>query len=165
MTRSLNRITAIQSTVAYRMYRSSRLIRHLHYLTFQRNGFDLTPEQWFILNKLAVKSPQSQTELGERMIDDRPNMTRLLMTLEKKGWISRRTDVHDRRRSEVQLTEDGIRLLEECLPLAVKVRDQMRLEITDQELEIFWSVLDKLDHNIEAIIQGMPASPAMDSSE
>jgi MarR family transcriptional regulator, transcriptional regulator for hemolysin len=162
---SLEGITAIQDTVAYRMYRSSRLIRHLHFLTFQRNGFDLTPEQWFILNKLAFKSPQSQTELGESLIDDRPNMTRLLVTLEKKGWISRRTDAQDRRRSEVQLTEDGRRLLEQCLPLAEKVRDLMRLDLTQEEMDGFWSVLDKLDRNIEAIIQGMPPSLPADDGE
>lgn len=162
---SIPGITAIQNTVAYRMYRSSRLIRHLHFLTFQRNGFDLTPEQWFILNKLAVKSPQSQTELGEPLIDDRPNMTRLLVTLEKKGYISRKTDTQDRRRSEVQLTEEGTRLLEQCLPLAERVRDQMRTGLSAEELNQFWTLLDKLDHNIETIILGMPPAVDADSSE
>jgi MarR family transcriptional regulator, transcriptional regulator for hemolysin len=163
MKQPLEDLTAIQETVAYRMYRSSRLIRHLHFLTFQRNGFDLTPEQWFILNKLAVKSPQSQTELGESLIDDRPNMTRLLVTLEKKGLISRRTDAADRRKTEVQLTKAGISLLEQCLPLAVKVRDLMRTDIRDSEMESLWRVLDKLDSNIEAIIHGL--SPESEGSK
>lgn len=145
----------IRQTVAYRMYRTSRLIRHLHYLTFQRNGFDMTPEQWFILNKLAERSPQSQTELGESLIDDRPNMTRLLTALEKKGYISRRTDERDRRKSEVQLTDTGRELLEECLPLAQQVRDRMREHISQEEIERFWSVLNKLDDNIESIIVQM----------
>lgn len=161
MKQPIQDMTAIQDTVAYRMYRSSRLIRHLHFLTFQRNGFDLTPEQWFILNKLALKSPQSQTELGESLIDDRPNMTRLLVTLEKKGFITRRTDSADRRKTEVQLTEEGSALLEQCLPLAVKVRDRMRAEITDTDMAGFWKVLDKLDSNIEGIIRGL--SPETDS--
>lgn len=162
---SLTDITAIQDTVAYRMYRTSRLIRHLHFLTFQRNGFDITPEQWFILNKLAKRSPQSQTELGESLIDDRPNMTRLLVTLEKKGLISRKTDPQDRRKTEVQLTEAGISLLEECLPLAERVRDLMRPGLSAEEMDSFWQVMDKLDRNIETIIQEMPPSPGMDSSE
>lgn len=155
MKQSMEGFTAIQETVAYRMYRSSRLIRHLHFLTFQDNGFDVTPEQWFILNKLAKKSPQSQTELGESVIDDRPNMTRLLVTLEKKGLVSRRTDALDRRKTEVQLTEAGHSLLQQCLPSAVEARDLMRAAISDSEMESFWRVLDKLDSNIEAIIQGM----------
>lgn len=148
----------IQETVAYRMYRSSRLIRHLHYLIFQEHGFDLTPEQWFILNKLAVKSPQSQTELGESIMDDRPNMTRILLTLEKKGWISRKTDEKDRRKSEVQLTDQGRQVLAECLPPAVRARDRMRDAIPDEDLEVFWRVLHRLDQNIEGIIQN--ESPA-----
>lgn len=142
----------IHETIAYRMYRSSRLIRHLHYLTFQRNGFDLTPEQWFILNKLALKCPQSQTELGESIMDDRPNMTRILLTLEKKGWIFRKTDEKDRRKSEVQLTEEGQQVLNACLPYAVRARDHMRHNISDEEMACFWRVLDKLDNNIEEII-------------
>ena len=153
MNETISGSPGIRQTVAYRMYRTSRLIRHLHYLTFQRNGFDLTPEQWFILNKLAERSPQSQTELGESLIDDRPNMTRLLAALEKKGLISRRTDVRDRRKSEVQLTAAGRGLLDECLPLAKQARDQMRAFITEEELNGFWKVLDKLDGNIESIIE------------
>jgi MarR family transcriptional regulator, transcriptional regulator for hemolysin len=147
----------IQDTVAFRMYRSSRLVRHLHYMTFQQSGFDLTPEQWFILNKLAVRSPQSQTELGESIMDDRPNMTRILLTLEKKGWISRRTDEKDRRKSEVQLTDEGSHVLDACLPAAVRARDQLRNAISDEEMLVFWRVLDKLDHNIEGIIRNSPS--------
>lgn len=146
-------IVPIQETIAYRLYRSSRLVRHLHYQTFQKSGFDLTPEQWFILNKLAIKSPQSQTELGESIMDDRPNMTRILLTLERKGWITRRTDEKDRRKSEVQVTSEGRHVMEECLPLAVQARDLMRNAITDEEMGIFWQVLDKLDVNMEGIIR------------
>lgn len=149
----------IQDTVAYGMYRSSRLVRHLHYLTFQRSGFDLTPEQWFILNKLAVKSPQSQTELGESVIDDRPNMTRILLTLEKKGWISRRMDAKDRRKTEVQLTSAGEDLLTRCLPLAISMREQIRSGISDKEMDNFWRVLNKLDSNIEGIISNESPVP------
>lgn len=142
----------IEETVAYRMYRTSRLIRHIHYLTFQQHGFDLTPEQWFILNKLAAKSPQSQTELGENLIDDRPNMTRLLSTLEKKGWITRRPDASDRRKTEVELTPEGQGILERGMPLALKVRDELRMGIDDKDLSGLWNVLDRLDGNMEAII-------------
>ncbi|MDF2923423.1 MAG: hypothetical protein K0R57_2337 [Paenibacillaceae bacterium] len=152
MTQSDQPIVPIQETVAYRIYRSSRLVRHLHFLTFQRSGFDLTPEQWFILNKLALRSPQSQTELGESIMDDRPNMTRILLTLEKKGWVARRTDEKDRRKTEVQLTDAGREVLAECLPSAIQVRDQLRSGVSDEELQQFWQVLDKLDLNMEGII-------------
>lgn len=144
----------IQETVAFRMYRTSRLIRHLHYLTFQQSGFDLTPEQWFVLNKLAVKSPQSQTELGDSIMDDRPNMTRILLTMEKKNLISRRTDDKDKRKSEVHLTEEGRRVLQACLPSAVDVRDKLRLGITEEEMNAFWPVLDALDRNMERMFAG-----------
>lgn len=143
----------INETIAYRLYRSSRLVRHLHYQTFQQSGFDLTPEQWFILNKLAQRSPQSQTELGESLMDDRPNMTRILLTLEKKGWICRRTDEKDRRKSEVQLTVEGETVLRECLPLAAKARDMLRSSISEEEIEAFWKVLNKLDRNMENIFR------------
>lgn len=149
-------IVPIQETVAFRMYRTSRLIRHLHYITFQQNGFDLTPEQWFILNKLAVKSPQSQTELGDSIMDDRPNMTRILLTMEKKHLISRRADHTDKRKSEVHLTEAGRQVLAACLPSAVHVRDRLRHSIGEEDMQAFWRVMDALDRNMQIMFTDTP---------
>lgn len=148
----------IQETVAFRMYRTSRLIRHLHYITFQQSGFDLTPEQWFILNKLAVKSPQSQTELGDSIMDDRPNMTRILLTMEKKKLIVRRADRTDKRKSEVHLTDEGRHVLEACLPSAVHVRDRLRHSIGEEDMQAFWRVMDALDQNMQTMFGEEDAS-------
>ncbi|MFD2673616.1 MarR family winged helix-turn-helix transcriptional regulator [Marinicrinis sediminis] len=138
----------IEETIAYRMYRTSRLIRHLHYMTLQQNGFDLSPEQWFILNKLHVKSPQTQIELGESLIDDRPNMTRLLNAMEKKGWVKRQPDTRDRRKMQVHVTEEGLALIEACLPPVKKAREAMRHELDAADLAAFWRTLDQLDANL-----------------
>jgi DNA-binding MarR family transcriptional regulator len=153
MQESTSSIVPIQETVAFRMYRTSRLIRHLHYITFQQSGFDLTPEQWFILNKLAVKSPQSQTELGDSIMDDRPNMTRILLTMEKKNLISRRADHTDKRKSEVHLSDEGRRVLEACLPSAVHVRDKLRQSIDEEDMQAFWRVMNTLDLNMQTLFE------------
>ena len=41
----------------------------------------LSPEQWFIVQRLAHRSPRHQIELADRVLGDAPNITRLIDAL------------------------------------------------------------------------------------
>src|SRR5262245_58527440 len=97
----------ITDSLAYRIHRCARLLRK-HFLTLgARDGFDLTPEQWFVLNKLAWDDGLSQVELGDAIFADRPNMTRIVQSLENKSLVRREGDPEDQRRQRVYLTTRG----------------------------------------------------------
>lgn len=66
-----------------------------------------------VLGRLDREGPQSTVDLAgaERV---RPqSMGQTLAELETQGLISRRPDVHDRRRTLIELTDDGRRVLAE----------------------------------------------------
>ncbi|HEY3728838.1 MAG TPA: MarR family transcriptional regulator [Solirubrobacteraceae bacterium] len=66
-----------------------------------------------VLGRLDREGPQSTVDLAgaERV---RPqSMGQTLTDLEAQGLISRRPDVHDRRRTLIELTDDGRRVLAE----------------------------------------------------
>src|ERR671918_1689936 len=85
---------------------AQRLKYELH-RTFQAHGYDITPEQWAVLNRLWEEDGLSQVELAERTFKDKPGTTRILNLLEKKVVVVRRPDEKDGRVLRVFLTKVG----------------------------------------------------------
>lgn len=75
--------------------------------------FGLTMQQFNILRILRGKAPEPATirELTEKMIDKMSNASRLVERLRQKGLVDRRPCATDRRRVEVRITPEGMRLL------------------------------------------------------
>lgn len=110
--------------------------------------YDITAEQWAVLNRLWEEDGVTQKELAERTAKDQPNTGRILDKLEKKGFISRHSDSKDRRILMVLLTPKGQELKNEMIPLAVEVLQRARKDIPDDELEVLKNILQKLARNI-----------------
>jgi DNA-binding MarR family transcriptional regulator len=73
---------------------------------------ELSPTQYNVLRILrGAAEPLTCGEIGKRMITRDPDITRLLDRLKKRGLISRRREVRDRRTVLVQITPAGLALL------------------------------------------------------
>lgn len=75
--------------------------------------FGLSATQYNALRILRGAGPHglSCNEVGKRMINHDPDITRLLDRLERRDFISRGRDAKDRRVIKVCITESGLRLL------------------------------------------------------
>ena len=86
---------------------------------FQAKGFNVTPEQWGVLNRLWENEGMHQSALAQRAAKDRHNITRILNLLEKNGFIFRTPDGEDKRRLNVYLTEEGKALKQKLIPIVI----------------------------------------------
>lgn len=83
-------------------------------------------------------------EVGERMIERTPGVTRIVDRLEKKGWVSRDRGVEDRRRVWCRITGAGLELLER-LDHPVDATDTAIFSaLEDGDLETLIQLLDAL---------------------
>ena len=75
--------------------------------------YDLTPQQYHVLRILRVAHPEPlpTLQIGSRMIEQCPGVTRILDRLVEKGLV-RRERGHDRRQVHCSLTEEGLSVLE-----------------------------------------------------
>lgn len=73
----------------------------------------ITNAQYNVLRILRGRHPGCATcsEIGERLLDRTPDVTRLLVRLESAGWVRRQRADYDRRVVEVEITESGLALL------------------------------------------------------
>jgi len=115
---------------------------------FKGAGIDVTPEQFGILARLAVEQGMNQAQLAERMLKDRPNMTRLLNQLEKRGYIERRRDSSDKRIFRIFLTGDGRGVQEELMPVFERHLDELLEGILGPDRKAVCGILKKIVSNI-----------------
>ena len=81
-------------------------------------GYGLTGEQYNILRILRGAGQEGHPcgEIGNRMVDRSPDVTRRIDTLEKEGLVERERSLGDRRVVNVKITAKGMSLLDTISP-------------------------------------------------
>lgn len=94
------------------LLRTTDLAKHRFTDLFEAEG--VTFQQYNVLRILRGAGEQGlpTLEVGERMIERTPGVTRIVDRLEKKGWVSRDRGVKDRRRVWCRITTEGLSLLD-----------------------------------------------------
>ncbi|MFL5358328.1 MarR family winged helix-turn-helix transcriptional regulator [Archangium sp.] len=115
----------------------SHLQRHLASL-------EMTPPQLAVLEALLHLGPMSQGELGRKLLRSNPNMTALLDTLERNGWVARERGPEDRRVVRVNLTPEGQRVIEKVFPVHAAHIAALMGALTAEEQEQLGALCKKL---------------------
>lgn len=136
---------ALVQAHAYRLTRLGRLLRRSLIATLKSWGVELSPEQYFLIWRLHERDGRVQGELVDPLMDDRPNITRLLDGLQKKGLVERRRDPEDARRWRVFLTPEGRALMDRLLPEVVTLRQTLLGDISPADLAALERVMDHLE--------------------
>jgi DNA-binding MarR family transcriptional regulator len=100
---------AHEATLA--LLRTADLLTRALARTIEPHG--ITAQQYNVLRILrgAAPDPLPTLEIGERMIEQTPGITRLLDRLEAKGLVARNRCTSDRRQVHCHITDAGMALL------------------------------------------------------
>ena len=91
------------------------------------------------------------TDLSEKYLNDAPNVTRLLDSLQAKGLIERRPDLSDRRKHTLYSTKLGRQKWKDLVNLIRKERRELYQGITTEDLAQFLSTAAILEVNAIAM--------------
>lgn len=139
----------LQDSFGYLINLAAQRLKYELHQTFQERGYDVTPEQWVVLNRLWEQDGLSQVELAERTFKDKPGTTRILNLLEKKRLVARRPDESDGRVMRVFLTKSGLEIKEKLVACAEAVLQKGSQDFTKEEVTQFKLLLNKLLRNLE----------------
>ncbi|PHQ28218.1 MarR family winged helix-turn-helix transcriptional regulator [Leeuwenhoekiella nanhaiensis] len=108
--------------------------------------YDLTTPQFNVLRILRGQKgkPASLACIQDRMVDRNSNTTRLVDKLIKKDWVKRRVCPDNRRMVEIEITPDGLKVLEQLDPLTRELNAKNVAPLTQDELLTLNKLLDKL---------------------
>ena len=138
----------IDQTIGYALNRCTILLRLNLAQQFSANGYDITPEEWVILNRLWQKDGRSQSDLARTTIKDKTTVTRHLNRMERKGLIVRQSSTADARVNLIFLTPAAEALKTALIPLARELLSAGIAGIDQSEMAITLSVLKKIEQNL-----------------
>jgi DNA-binding MarR family transcriptional regulator len=109
----------------------------------------------------GADGPITPSEISARVLVPSATMTATLDTLERRGWIERRTNPEDRRSILVSVTEEGRAVCDRMLAGVRAVESQTLGVLTDRELATLLRLLDKVLAQA-AVLAADPAPPPLD---
>ena len=124
--------------------------RFKKYMTafFQEGGYNITPEQFLLLDALWDMGVMSQQKIADTMLKDKNSVVKLVDTLEKKGLVRRIADNRDRRQNLIEVTPEAIAIKVGVTALAINAVDLITKDIPKDDLHIFINVLSEMAENM-----------------
>jgi DNA-binding MarR family transcriptional regulator len=134
--------SAVHKAVVNIMFTDGWLSNHLRDVFKNHN---LTPQQYNVLRILRGKYPESlnPSDIKAVMLDKNPDLTRLCDRLLKRNLIDRCIDDGNRRKMNIRITEDGLKMLNLIDPIMIEFNEKVAT-ITEEEAVILSNLLDKL---------------------
>lgn len=123
-------------------------IRNALQKQFNDAGFDLTVDQWVVLDHIARNPGISQNTLSEITTKDAPTVTRIIDLLSQKGLAERRMADTDRRKFLVFLTEAGQTKYDDVLPVVSAMRRKGWGNLSDDDYQHFVKIMDSIYQNM-----------------
>lgn len=115
-----------------------------------QHELNITVEQWVFLKVVSESpAPVIQNDLALITQRNKASLTRLLTTLEKKGFIFRKTLEQDSRKKYVFISEKGTELFNNTRPFFIAAMQKIQSGISDAELDQFFKIITQIQYNIQ----------------
>lgn len=115
----------------------------------QKNGINVTPEQYLVLDILWERPSLSQQNIADIIQKDKNSVTKIIDSLERKNLVKRVVDKRDRRINKIELTSEGLALEKIITEVAVNYMNEVIEGIDGKDLDKLVEVMRKLKNNLE----------------
>lgn len=105
---------------------------------------DVTEQQWRVIRVLDEAGMLDASEVAERAFILAPSLTRMIRTLEERGFISRHKDQKDGRRVLLKLAPAGAAIIRQVLPDNRKIYAALEARYGRERLDSLMDMLDEL---------------------
>lgn len=140
----------IDHSLGFIINHAGRRLSQLLSLHFQ--PYDITTEQWTVLNRLAEQDGITQKDLAHRAEKDQTNITRILDQLQRKGLVERRPNSVDRRSFLTFITDKGKSLNQVLLPIESQVVNSAMDGLSKEDMERLRAALILITRNANRTI-------------
>lgn len=110
--------------------------------------YKITRTQWIALYFINKNKMITQRELSDKLSLKEPTVARLLDKMEYWGWLVRISSEQDKRKKLLRLTQQGKKIEAEISIVAEQFRDDLVKGISNKDLAIYDSVLNRMLENI-----------------
>lgn len=134
----------------YLPYRLTVIASHLSakLASQYKKQYGISIPEWRVLLNVAYSENVSVRDIEKRVSLEKSKVSRAASKLEAKGYLTKRVDHNDRRLLKLVITDQGVALLNELIPLAQAFQSELNTILGDQE-ETLHLALDRLGEQEE----------------
>lgn len=111
---------------------------------------DMSMSIGYVLLNIDAENGTPATKIGPSIGMEARSLTRMLKTLEEKGWIYREVDSKDKRFVKVFLTEEGRKRRSFARQGVIAFNKKIQEEISSERLSIFIDVMNDIKKIVES---------------
>jgi len=114
-----------------------------------RQRFGLSVPEWRVMAVLGDSGPLTQRDLTRLTVMDKVAVNRACKVLEERGLASRQPNAQDGRSHLLELTEAGVRMHDEIMPLALEMERRLFANFAPEEIDQFRHLLDRVRGEVD----------------
>ncbi len=103
--------------------------------------------QWIAMYYIHNSEYLTQKGLADKMSIREPTVARMLQKMESEGFLVREGSSKDKRIKYLELTDKGTKEFLELMPIVERFKDNTVKGISEKDLELFKTLLDKMIEN------------------
>lgn len=116
---------------------------------------DVTEQQWRVIRTLSEAGTLDATEVADKAFILAPSLTRMIKSLEERGFITKHKDEADGRRVLLKLAPPGRAIIDEVMPDSRRVYAEIDARFGADRID---DLLDMLDELAALKLDGKPGA-------
>lgn len=137
----------LNSIIFYNIDKAIRAYRNYAQRQLKVHGYTITIDQWLIIKAILENPGITQNEIGDLVFKDNASVTRIIDLMVKSEYITRHVHPEDRRKTNLEVTDSGVKVIREVQNIVEKNRKTALKGIKNEELEVMYSALLKISEN------------------
>jgi len=106
----------------------------------------ITEQQWRVLRVLSETGPQDLTQISDKASLLLPSLSRIIRKLLDGGLVVSSINSRDRRRQTVVITPEGQKIIDDNLPQATKIAEELQHHLGTERYEQLLDLLAVLEN-------------------
>ena len=116
---------------------------------FRKAGFNLTPEQFLVMDTLWDEGVLTQQQIADITLRDKNSIVKLIDGLESRKLVTRVSNPDDRRQNLIKVTEYSRTIKDAVTDVAMESVSKIIRDIPRTDLEEFVRVLSRIESHME----------------
>ena len=106
--------------------------------------FELSRQEWRVLASLGNEELLSAKQIGEQANLEKMPTSRAIIKMQTQGLLVKSTDKKDKRSSLLKLTEQGLSIYQQLVPMVLQQEQELLSVLTMPELKLLKATIAKL---------------------
>ena len=116
---------------------------------FKQSGFNLTPEQFLVMDTLWDEGVLTQQQIADITLRDKNSIVKLIDGLESRKLVTRVSNPDDRRQNLIKVTDYSRSIKDKVTKVAMDSVQKIIRGLAKPDLEAFVRMLSKMELNID----------------